>query len=358
MREIRFMALYPYLPPPVACESLEKIVGRWGGSMQLTETASSFEYPLPEHASVEVKDFLRPRASIRFAPAFLARLPAGRVFGSGNVLSPDGKSIARDVSPDFGKAFDEHWLLTYGKIPPAIEIPGRTAVIATTLGSGYSHWLLEELPRLLALKESKDCDAIVAHGGKSYAREAIVRSGFLGKIIEAKRNVLFACEELIVPGLGQMNRATVHALDEFGGLAPTVSSMFGEKIYVSRAGARRRRVVDEVVLSQALESRGFVSVQLETLTWAEQIAAFRGAKVIVAPHGAGLANLVFCECGTRVVELFRRDYVNGCYWQLAALKGLDYRPLVKAGDAPLAQVLSANRLDIEADVADVMKAIR
>lgn len=352
------MTTRAYLPPPIVCETTAQIVDRCGGSLILRDAGVRVNYALPERATVEVKEFLKNGAEVDFPPSFIAALSGGRVFGSGNVLSPDGKSIARDVSPDFGKAFDEHWLLTYGKIPRAIEITGRTAVIATTLGSGYSHWLLEELPRLLALKAVTECDTLIAHGAKSYAREAIARSGFSGKVIEAKRDVLLACEELVVPSLGRMTHATVHAVDEFGGSMTGVSSSFGEKIYVSRAGARRRRVVNEAALSHALEAQGFVPVQLETLTSAEQIAAFRGAKVIVAPHGAGLANLVFCQRGARVVELFRRDYVNGCYWQLAALKGLDYRPIAGLGDGALAQVLSANRQDIEADVGAVVDAIR
>jgi len=347
-----------YLPPPIVCETTAQIVDRCGGSLAFRDEGARVNYVLPERAPQEVKEFFRNEAAVDFPPSFIARIPDGRVFGSGNVLSADGKSIARDVSPDFGKAFEEHWLLTYTKIPPAIEIAGRAAVIATTLGGGYSHWLLEELPRLLALKTVTERDAVIAHGAKSYAREAIVRSGFSGKVIEAKRDTHFACEELVVPSLGRMTHATVHALEEFGVSICGISSSFGEKIYISRAGARRRRVLNETALAHALEVHGFVSVQLEALTWAEQIAAFRSAKVIVAPHGAGLANLVFCQHGTRVVELFRRDYVNGCYWQLAALKGLDYRPIVARGDEPLAQVLSANRLDIEADVAAVVGAIR
>jgi capsular polysaccharide biosynthesis protein len=98
-------------------------------------------------------------------------------------------------------------------------------------------------------------------------------------------------------------------------------------------------------------------VQAEALTWAEQINAFRGAKVVVGPHGAGLANLMFCRPGTTVVELFNRSYVNGLYWRLAALRGLDYRPVVAEGAEPLAQVTARNREDVVADVAEVVRAL-
>ena len=80
--------------------------------------------------------FLQPNSTASLEPAFLARLPDGWVFGSGNVLAPDGQTIARDVSPDFGKPFQKHWLLTYPKLRPPVPLPGTTAVIATTLGAG------------------------------------------------------------------------------------------------------------------------------------------------------------------------------------------------------------------------------
>jgi capsular polysaccharide biosynthesis protein len=126
------------------------------------------------------------------------------------------------------------------------------------------------------------------------------------------------------------------------------TSPFGERLHLSRSRAQRRRVTNEAELRAALERQGFTTVHLEDLTWAEQINAFRHAKVIVAPHGAGLANLAFCAPGTRVVELFHRAYVHGCFWRLAALRGLDYHPIVPPGLEPLSQSPAANRLDLEA----------
>jgi capsular polysaccharide biosynthesis protein len=51
---------------------------------------------------------------------------------------------------------------------------------------------------------------------------------------------------------------------------------------------------------------------------------FAGASVIVAPHGAALANIVFCKPGTRVVEISTRAGYRDWYWQLAAVAGLSY----------------------------------
>ena len=349
-----------YLPPPQKCETVKSIVERDGGEWTPLNGSPERAYRLPEHASAEVRDFLRSTNVPAASGNFIARVPNGRVFGSGIVLSGDGLSIARDVSVNFGKPFEEHWLLNYEKIRPPIPIPGSTAVVATTLSSGYSHWLLEELPRLLALKGT-GFESVIAHSNSGFSREAFASSGVSAHIIEPARYSHFTCEQLIVPSLighpGFPTTETVRLLDEFTARLGRTRDGCGEKLYISREGARRRRVLNDDELWRCLESRGFAKILTENLGWSDQIALFREAKVIVAPHGAGLANLVFCRPGTRVVELFGRTYVNGCYWRLSDVKGLDYRPVVTAGSGPLGFEISANRNDLVADISAVGEAL-
>lgn len=355
------MAARTYLPPPLRCEPLERIVARFGGTMDVRGAPGPAPvYPLPGHASAEVRAFwggLTPAPAQR---TFVARLPGGRVFGSGVVLSPDGESIARDVSLDFGKAADDHWLLTYRQISPPTSLSGTTAVVATTLSAGYSHWLLDELPRLLLLKPD-EAGAFIANPAQGYARDALALRGVAARVISPKRYAHFACEELVIPSLvGSSDFPTVamvNLLKEFTEPLATADSPFGERLYITRENARRRRVLNDAELWRELEPRGFVKVRAEELSWREQLSAFRQAKVIVAPHGAGVANAVFCQPGTRVVELFNRAFVHPGYWRLSTLNALDYRPVVSASPEPLALSLAANRLDLEADIPQVLTAL-
>jgi capsular polysaccharide biosynthesis protein len=331
-----------------------------GGSLASVSPAERVTYDLPAHASDEIRAFLRPYATIDFAPGAVARLPGGRVVGPGIVLSPDGQSLARDVSVDFGKAFADHWLLTSRNIKPPTPIAGTTAVIASALGAGYGHWLLDELPRLLRLGPAP-FDSLIAHVSQPFSRAALTLHGFAGRIVVPGRYTHFQCDDLVVPGLvgqvGHPSRETVRLLADFAAPLARGSSPFGERLYLTREHARRRRVTNESVLWPVLEAAGFAKVALENLSWAEQINAFRQAKMVVAAHGAGLANLVFCQPGTKVVELFNRSYLHWTYWQIAALQSLDYRPLVASGAGPVSHTMASNRLDIEVDVGQVMAAV-
>ncbi|WP_442935781.1 glycosyltransferase family 61 protein [Nostoc sp.] len=55
-----------------------------------------------------------------------------------------------------------------------------------------------------------------------------------------------------------------------------------------------------------------------------QAKTLSNAEVIVAPHGAGLTNLIFCSQGTKVIEIFSPHYLNLTYWGLSNLMKLDY----------------------------------
>ena len=337
------------------------MVARSGGSLDTTAPAAQLDHALPPHASGEMRAFLRPHASISLPPRTIARLPRGRVVGPGIVVAPDGTTLARDVSVDFGKGPDEHWLLTSKNIKVAEPVSDTTAVIASALGSGYSHWLLDELPRLLSLR-GHEFETLFAHAAQPFSRAGLAFHGYAGRLVEPGRYTHFQCENLLIPGfVGQVGHPvpeTVHLITQFATPLFQKASQFGERLYLTRSNSRRRRIANETALWSALEPAGFVRLTMETLTWPEQINAFRHARIVVAPHGAGLANLVFCRPGTRVLELFHRSYVHWTYWQLAALLGLDYRPLVAPGAEPLTHTMASNRLDIEADLGQVRAALR
>jgi capsular polysaccharide biosynthesis protein len=353
----RAVSATKFLAPPERCEHLEAIARRCGGEVRVRGGPQRVEYRPPSHLDPRLRALFAGDASREVAPVIVAELPEGRVYGHGNVLSPDGASVARDVSEDFGKPFDDHWLLTYPRMRPPGRLPGKTAVVATTLGAGYGHWLLEELPRLLSA-DLRGCDHLIAHGEPAFARIALARLGFRGRILEARRDRHWSCERLVVPGLlsrpGFPSPETIMLLGAFAEGLRGDSSGCGERLYVSRAKARRRRVLDEALLWAALEARGFRRLFLEEMSWPEQIVAFSRARVVVSPHGAGLANSVFCRPGARIVELFHHAYVNLCHGRVASLKGLEYRAVVDAPEMTPGLAVKANRHDVAVAVERVL----
>jgi capsular polysaccharide biosynthesis protein len=95
-------------------------------------------------------------------------------------------------------------------------------------------------------------------------------------------------------------------------------------LYIARTDTKGRAMRNEQALIERLASLGFEIFVGSQHSVAEQIATFRGAKMIVAPHGAGLTNVLFCHPGTVLLELQQSGYVNTGMMRLAQLGNLRY----------------------------------
>jgi capsular polysaccharide biosynthesis protein len=122
------------------------------------------------------------------------------------------------------------------------------------------------------------------------------------------------------------------------------------RLLVSRQDASVRRIINEAALALALERFGVRLVIPGTLTPAEQLALFASAELIVAPHGAGLANLIACQPGTKVVEIAAEFQPTMFFTSISNLFGF-HHVLVQA--TKLDENLLVNIDDVLAAIADV-----
>ncbi len=95
-------------------------------------------------------------------------------------------------------------------------------------------------------------------------------------------------------------------------------------LYIARTDTKGRAMRNEQALIERLASMGFEIFVGSQHSVAEQIATFRAARMIVAPHGAGLTNVLFCHPGTVLLELQQSGYVNTGMMRLAQLGNIRY----------------------------------
>ena len=125
------------------------------------------------------------------------------------------------------------------------------------------------------------------------------------------------------------------------------------RLLLSRASPHVRRVVNEDELLDALLPLGFERITLESLDVKSQARLFADAETVVAPHGAGLTNLMFCS-STGVVECFSSVGAHdSVYRRLAGLLGLPYAAVM--GDT-VGEYSLANAADMRITPADVVRA--
>jgi len=75
------------------------------------------------------------------------------------------------------------------------------------------------------------------------------------------------------------------------------------RIFISRRKAGYRYMQNQDEVCSLLEHYGFKAHDLEDLTFADQVALFYDAEIVVSPHSSGLINLLFAPKGTKVLEI-------------------------------------------------------
>lgn len=97
-----------------------------------------------------------------------------------------------------------------------------------------------------------------------------------------------------------------------------------------------RRVTNEAEVIAHLTRRGCEVFDGGAHTIGEQIRAFRDATMVIAPHGAGLTNIVYSAPGTPVIEIVPEGYDQGVtsYRSLSDMFALDYVQMFALEEVP------------------------
>lgn len=269
---------------------------------------------------------------------FTLEITDGTVVGDyGANLTPGG-TLDYESSPYFGiSEWREHPIFLRARLPAAEQFDGALLTLSTRGGSAnYYHFLLDVLPRWGVFRESmpgRMPDALYVPSGAKYQKQFLNMLGLdTIPIVETGKHRAVRADRLLVPSQPNSDlvapRWTIDWLKE---QFPAKNSADApSRLYLTRGDQpNTRRLVNEPEIWPSLERQGFVRVDPGSLTVQQQIDWFAGADVIVAPHGAALANLAFCKPGVRILELFAPNYVNVCYWNITEnIDGARYRYVV------------------------------
>jgi len=170
-----------------------------------------------------------------------------------------------------------------------------------------------------------------------FQRELVSAMGIdLETVVDSSRVLHVQADQLVVPShpdpyLDAPQWTISHLRDRL--LPAGVARVPGRRLYIPRAGKRNNRIVrNEGEVRHHLERRGFCTVDPGAMSVADQVTMFAEADIVVAPHGAALANLAFASPGCLAVEIFAPDGVATFFWGLAErVPGLEYRYLVGGG---------------------------
>lgn len=224
----------------------------------------------------------------------------------GVVYCPRRRVAVEETVRVWLKSPSAHSLLAAPGFPPSQALPGITLSLASLDAGGFYHFLVESLPRLeLARPWLTEVDHVLSPGrAGGFQEKWLVLAGVpREKILWLEGLTHYRCEQLLftsplsddcapTPWLIDAIRRTVrHA-------PPAAGS---RRLWISRRDATSRDLAWEDDLLAQLPK--FERVELAGLPPAEQMRFLRNAAVVAGPHGAGLANLVFCPPGAAIIEL-------------------------------------------------------
>lgn len=182
----------------------------------------------------------------------------------------------------------------------------------------YSHWLTAHLPKLLLLRSLGLADKVILPQRRpQFIDDSLRLLGFEPerfqtfdprKVLRVKRLTTLDTDRFR-PDLLRLARAACPTVEKRGG---------NRRVFISREGAARRRLLNEDELWPLLKTRGFERVRMEKLSFTEQVALMQQTDTLCAPHGAGLTNMMFCSPGTQVVEMADLSFPNPNFYAVAS----------------------------------------
>ncbi|MBC8102330.1 MAG: glycosyltransferase family 61 protein [Cytophagales bacterium] len=303
---------------------------------------------------------------------YVATLRPARVYAEHLAIITCDDTLVGETSKWLGRGLS-HYAFKDLRLPAPRLLKGRVLDLLPGWDNFY-HTLIEVAPKFRTLERAgidiRSFDHYLFGTPKRpFEREILERFGVpLDRIVDPAEARHLEIEELVVPTVpfNDLNDKfavrnthgpwiTAYLQDHFLDEADRKSELSRRRLYLSRRKAGMRRVANEDAVFEALQEHGFERIDADTYTVAEQARLFHSAEWIAGPHGAALANCIFCAPGTNLLELRATEQRNGtddCFNRLCSFGSLNHYLLftdtVKDPDTP-----SQNR-DLIADI-DLLK---
>jgi hypothetical protein len=206
----------------------------------------------------------------------------------------------------------------------------------TCLGAApYGHVLIQEIPRLLhALEENSELSVVTRLDAPRYMSDLLHllqrKNVIKGRVVGLAKGLYHVADYTFTSDeedSGFFRSESVRMLRKYLGedvaARRPLATPTPNRVYVSRRRSDRS-FTNEAEIEAMLSQKGFAIVFTQDLDMADEIALFQQADTIVAPHGAGLTNLVWIKPGTRVVEILSPGMISDFFVRLADVVQADH----------------------------------
>lgn len=243
----------------------------------------------------------------------LAILQRPWVVGSTGAVIGTDRRLLWDLSYQWPGQPHRHTSYDLGDLA-AVDLSGSTATLAAMgADENYFHFLLNSVARLAYLRRAAHQFAapdryLLSGRVTPFVAETLALFGIpRERIVGTADYPAVRPDHLIAPPLVYHPFVVPLHICEFlrseilAALPPRRRKL--RRIFIDRSDAAARRIQNLDALRPLLEDFDIEVMRLSGRSVLEQAALFNEAELIIANHGAALANLVFCEPGTRVFQI-------------------------------------------------------
>ena len=264
-----------------------------------------------------------------------------------NLAIISNKSIVGDVSFQQikGKLHKNKNQTSITGTPKFLKKFSGNMLVLTQGASGhfnYAHWLFDIVPKIKIFSIKNDLskiDFFYFSKLNKFQKETLkllkINSN---KVIDSKKNrhvqanIVWAIthpnyfENTIFDAHSNLPSWIVKFLRSF--FLKQVKKKFNYRnIYIDRNDSTQNhcKPINNEVLINFLKYKNFKILRLSDFSFIDQVSIFYNCKKVIAPHGAGLANITFCKKNTKILELIPNNHPNRVYQRISKLNKLSYK---------------------------------
>ena len=241
--------------------------------------------------------------------------------------------------------------IVFKKGTPRIKKKLKGKVLSLLTGGGgnnnYWHWLFDVLPRLSLCEDKVDLREmqffLLPDNRSKFQLESLETLGISKeKQISSVNYRHIICDELYVTDHPVVR--SDNATEDIQNIPKWISEWLKKnflhqnqkkmynKIYIDRGDSisnvsHLRSIINEDEVKKYLIKKNFTFLRLNELNFTDQVQHFNNADCIIGLHGAGFANLSFCNANTKVIE-FRMSDTGKVIENLAKKNNLKFSSII------------------------------
>ncbi len=377
VRRMARMVRLKYIPyhPEFKPKGVRKLrEGSRGVTVMDIHPAYTSALDLPEKFLEDCSAYSRPPVTIDFPASFVASIRNGRIFAhdvNNFAVVTEDNYVLDEASFQWVDApvpVDQNMVFKAKGFTTPRKYAG-TVFSLLTMGAArqyYFHWMFDAIAKLDLLKASGLFDSVdyflVPNYKYGFNREYLSHFDIPEhKIINGLEEDHIQADNLIVTSeVRREEHLPKWACDFYYNNFVTGREVknAGRRIYIARGdAARNRKLSNEAELIEVLKKQGFEILYLTRVAVKDQVKIFNDAAFIVAVHGGGLSNLVFCEPGTTVLEIFPDQYVRHYFYEISVKRGLSYHYMLCESEKPCDNHFDGEIVGLTADIDAIMNKI-